>query len=91
MIIILSINNVPDDETNSTRRIPENISVSLSVQIIQHREEKSSFFSSLLVEVREKERKRRGSKRLLHGSRMDRAANFQLANLFSSRESRNGL
>lgn len=43
MIIILSINNVPDDETNSTRRIPENISVSLSVQIIQHREEKSSF------------------------------------------------
>lgn len=78
MIIILSINNVPDDETNSTRRIPENISLSVLLSSIERRNH--LFLVSLtLARTKEKERKRRGSKRVSHGSRM--------GNLFSSRES----
>lgn len=80
MIIILSINNVPDDETNSTRRIPENISLSVLLSSIERRDH--LFLVSLtLARTKEKERKRRGSKRVSHGSRMG------TCNLFSSRES----
>lgn len=54
MIIILSINNVPDDETNSTRRIPENISLSVLLSSIERR---NHLFLVSLTLARTKERK----------------------------------
>lgn len=53
-IIILSINNVPDDETNSTRRIPENICVSLSIRLSSIERRNHLFLVSLALEVRKR-------------------------------------